>query len=176
MKFLTSLLIGILAFSLSMQGVQAAGETVSVKLVNYVKDKTVLSFNVYGSYQIEGSDVVIDSSRQNTYSVKAEAGDVVLYRGNTKLKNFGSSMKLVPTITNAMDSFVEIGDKRYLGEMEFTIEGKYIRPINSLQMEEYLKGLVPSEMPASWGKSEWWNGSLKSTIRSSADICACAFR
>ncbi len=159
MKFLTSLLIGILAFSLSMQGVQAAGETVSVKLVNYVKDKTTLSFNVYGSYQIEGSNVVIDSARQNTYSVKAEAGDVVLYRGNSKLKNFGSSMKLVPTITNAMDSFVEIGDKRYLGEMAFTTEGKYIRPINSLQMEEYLKGLVPSEMPASWGEER--NGGME---------------
>ena len=159
MKFFTSLLIGILAFSLSMQGVQAAGETVSVKLVNYIKDKTVVSFNVYGSYQIEGSDVVIDSSRQNTYSVKAEAGDVILYRGSSKLKNFGSSMKLVPTITNAMDSFVEIGDKRYLGGMAFTIEGKYIRPINSLQMEEYLKGLVPSEMPASWGEER--NGGME---------------
>ncbi|MGB8000855.1 MAG: cell wall-binding repeat-containing protein [Anaerobacillus sp.] len=159
MKFFTSLLIGILAFSLSMQGVQAAGETVSVKLVNFVKDKTAVSFNVYGSYQIKGSDVVIDTSPQSAYSVKAEAGDVVLYRGNSKLKNFGSSVKLVPTITNAMDSFVEIGDKRYLGEMAFTVDGKYIRPINSLQMEEYLKGLVPSEMPASWGEER--NGGME---------------
>ncbi|WP_347548755.1 cell wall-binding repeat-containing protein [Pseudalkalibacillus hwajinpoensis] len=151
MKILTSLLVGILAFSLSMNGVQAAGETVSVKLVNYIKDNSMLAFNVYGSYQIEGSDIVLESDRLNEYSVKAEAGNVVLYRGSLQLKNFGSSMKLVPTITNAMDSFVELGEKRYLGEMEFVVEGKYIRPINTLSMEEYLKGVVPSEMPASWG-------------------------
>ncbi len=148
---MTSLLIGILAFSLSMHGVQAAGETVTVKLVNYVKDPTALNFNVIGSYQIKGSEIKIESSQVEEYSVKAESSDVVLYRGNTKLKNFGNSMTLVPTITNAMDSFVAIGDKKYLGEMKFTIEGKYIRPVNTLSMEEYLKGVVPSEMPAYWG-------------------------
>jgi stage II sporulation protein D len=151
LKLFTSLLIGILAFALSMHGVQAAGETVTVKLVNYVKDTTVLKFNVTGSYQIQGSEIEIESSNVGEYSVKAESGDVVLYRGNTKLRNFGSSMTLVPTITNAMDSFVEIGDKKYLGEMKFTVEGKYIRPVNTLPMEEYLKGVVPSEMPAYWG-------------------------
>ncbi len=151
MKLLTSLLVGILAFSLSMHGVQAAGETVTVKLVNYVKDTTVLKFNVTGSYQIQGSEIEIESSNIGEYSVKAESGDVVLYRGNTKLNNFGSAMTLVPTITNAMDSFVAIGDKRYLGEMKFTVDGKYIRPVNTLPMEEYLKGVVPSEMPAYWG-------------------------
>ncbi|PFG14854.1 cell wall-binding repeat-containing protein [Bacillus sp. es.036] len=151
MKLLTSLLVGILAFSLSMHGVQAAGETVTVKLVNYVKDTTVLKFNVTGSYQIQGSEIEIESSNVGEYSVKAESGDVVLYRGNTKLTNFGSAMTLVPTITNAMDSFVAIGDKRYLGEMKFTVDGKYIRPVNTLPMEEYLKGVVPSEMPAYWG-------------------------
>ena len=151
MKLLTSLLVGILAFSLSMHGVQAAGETVTVKLVNYVKDTTALKFNVTGSYQIEGSKIEIESTNMGEYSVKAESGDVVLYRGNTKLTNFGSAMTLVPTITNAMDSFVAIGDKRYLGEMKFTVDGKYIRPVNTLPMEEYLKGVVPSEMPAYWG-------------------------
>lgn len=151
MKLLTSLLVGILAFSLSMHGVQAAGETVTVKLVNYVKDTTALTFNVAGSYQIQGSEIKIESSQVDEYSVKAESSDVVLYRGKTKLKNFGSSMTLVPTITNAMDSFVAIGDKKYLGEMKFTVDGKYIRPVNTLPMEEYLKGVVPSEMPAYWG-------------------------
>ena len=158
MKLLTSLLVGILAFSLSMHGVQAAGETVTVKLVNYVKDTTVLKLNVTGSYQIQGSEIEIESSNVGEYSVKAESGNVVLYRGSTKLKNFGSTMTLVPTITNAMDSFVAIGDKKYLGEMKFTVEGKYIRPVNTLPMEEYLKGVVPSEMPAYWGT----NGGMES--------------
>ncbi|MDQ0482675.1 SpoIID/LytB domain protein [Alkalihalobacillus hemicentroti] len=153
MKIMMSLLIGILAFSLSMQGVEAAEDTVSVKLVNYTKNSNDMSFNVYGSYQIEGSEIVLDSNRLNQYHVKAEGTNVVLYIGDSKLKNFGSAMKLVPTVTNAMDSFVELGDKRYLGEMEFKVEGNYIRPVNTLSMEEYLKGVVPSEMPAYWGNN-----------------------
>ena len=153
MKIIMSLLIGILALSLSMHDVKAAGDTVSVKLVNYIKDSNDLSFNVYGSYQIEGSEIVLDSNRLNQYHVKAEGTNVVLYMGDSKLKNFGSAMKLVPTVTNAMDSFVELGDKRYLGEMEFKVEGNYIRPVNTLSMEEYLKGVVPSEMPAYWGNN-----------------------
>ncbi|TKD70957.1 SpoIID/LytB domain-containing protein [Pseudalkalibacillus hwajinpoensis] len=153
MKIFTSLLVGILAFSLSMHGVQAAGDTVSVKLVNYIKNSNSLSFNVYGSYQIEGSEIVLDSNRLDQYHVKAEGSNVVLYMGDSKLKDFGSSMKLVPTVTNAMDSYVELGGKRYLGGMEFKVEGNYIRPVNTLSMEEYLKGVVPSEMPAYWGNN-----------------------
>ncbi|WLR61322.1 SpoIID/LytB domain-containing protein [Guptibacillus hwajinpoensis] len=153
MKLFTSFLIGILAFSLSMNGVQAAGESVTVKLVNYIKDTTVIKFNVTGSYQIENSSIKIDSSQADEYSVKAEAGKVVLYRGNTKLEDFGNSMTIVPTISKSMDSYVGIGDKKYLGVMKFAIEGKYIRPINTLSIEEYLKGVVPSEMPAYWGNN-----------------------
>ncbi|MBN8210733.1 SpoIID/LytB domain-containing protein [Bacillus sp. NTK071] len=153
MKIFTSLLVGILAFSLSMHGVQAAGDTVSVKLVNYIKNSNDLSFNVYGSYQIEDSEIVLDSNRLDQYHVKAEGSNVVLYMGDSKLKDFGGSMKLVPTVTNAMDSYVELGDKQYLGGMEFKVEGNYIRPVNTLSMEEYLKGVVPSEMPAYWGNN-----------------------
>lgn len=38
--------------------------------------------------------------------------------------------------------------------MKFTIEsGKYVRPINvNIPFEDYLKGVVPHEMPASWQK------------------------
>ena len=36
--------------------------------------------------------------------------------------------------------------------MKFTIESsKYVRPINeNIPFEDYLKGVVPHEMPASW--------------------------
>ena len=39
----------------------------------------------------------------------------------------------------------------YLGNIQFTIESqKYVRPINTLPLEDYLKGVVPGEMPAGW--------------------------
>ncbi|WP_270180139.1 cell wall-binding repeat-containing protein [Alkalihalobacillus sp. CinArs1] len=151
MKVFTSLLAGILALSLSVQHVEAAEDHVSVRLVNFIKNKTEVSFNVNGSYHVDGSEINIQSNDGNQFKVKAESGDVVLYKGNSKLGNFGDSMTLVPTITGAKDSYIELGDKSYLGEIEMTVEGNYIRPINTLPMEDYLKGVVPSEMMPYWG-------------------------
>lgn len=153
MKFFASLLVGIFALSLSVQHVQAAEDQVSVRLVNFIKNKTEVSFNVNGSYHVDGSDVDIQSKDDNQFKVKAESGDAVLYKGNSKIGNFGDSLKLVPTITGAKDSYIELGDKSYLGVIEMKVEGNYIRPINTLPMEDYLKGVVPSEMLPYWGNN-----------------------
>ncbi|MFP3386925.1 SpoIID/LytB domain-containing protein, partial [Tritonibacter sp. SIMBA_163] len=42
----------------------------------------------------------------------------------------------------------------YLGTILFRMSGTTkIQPVNSLPFEDYLKGVVPSESPASWGAS-----------------------
>jgi stage II sporulation protein D len=38
----------------------------------------------------------------------------------------------------------------YRGSFSFVKSGSYVEAINYLDMEDYLKGVVPSEMPASW--------------------------
>lgn len=43
--------------------------------------------------------------------------------------------------------------RRYAGELAIVPEGgARIRPVNVLPLEEYLKGVVPAEMPPFWGK------------------------
>src|SRR5690606_16978032 len=49
------------------------------------------------------------------------------------------------------DSYISLNNRPYFGDMKFTIDKNgYVRPYNTLPFELYLKGVVPSEMPASW--------------------------
>ncbi|MCL6561143.1 MAG: SpoIID/LytB domain-containing protein, partial [Firmicutes bacterium] len=42
------------------------------------------------------------------------------------------------------------GFKRYRGNMEFVVEGGKLAAVNELNIEDYLKGVVPSEIPGHW--------------------------
>ncbi len=42
------------------------------------------------------------------------------------------------------------GSKRYRGSIEFRVESGWLTTVNELNIEDYLRGVVASEMPASW--------------------------
>jgi stage II sporulation protein D len=136
----------------------AAGEPISVKLQNYIGSKSSLPFSTSGDYQVKGTSIFIQPGA--AYTIKVESGKLSLYKGTALVKKFDGNVSIIPTITEAMDRSMTIKgnyDKRYLGEVEFTVEsGKYVRPVNHINLEDYLKGVVPAEMPASWGD----NGGL----------------
>ncbi len=57
-------------------------------------------------------------------------------------------------LLEALDADFRSGseERRYAGTLEIVPEGgPRIRPVNVLPLEEYLKGVVPAEMPPSWG-------------------------
>lgn len=60
-------------------------------------------------------------------------------------------MRIKPETYNESNR-ISLNGKEYLGTVNFSIEsGKYIRPVNeNIPFEDYLKGVVPNEMPASW--------------------------
>ncbi|MDQ7861576.1 SpoIID/LytB domain-containing protein [Peribacillus frigoritolerans] len=58
-----------------------------------------------------------------------------------------ASFKVIPV---KPDSSLSINGRPYQGSFSFTAEDGYIRPINTVYMEDYLKGVVPLEMPALW--------------------------
>ncbi|MDA8344364.1 MAG: SpoIID/LytB domain-containing protein [Thermaerobacter sp.] len=45
---------------------------------------------------------------------------------------------------------VAIQGKAYRGDLSFTLQGTALEVVNTLPLEQYLYGVVPSEMPASW--------------------------
>ncbi|MGG4167048.1 SpoIID/LytB domain-containing protein [Bacillus sp. es.034] len=137
---------------------QAAGQPIEVKLQNYIGSKTALPFTTNGDYQIKGTSIFIQPGA--SYTMKVESGDLSLYKGSSLVKKFSGNVTIIPTITESMDRAMTINgnsEKKYLGEVEFTVEsGKYVRPVNHINLEDYLKGVVPAEMPSSWGA----NGGL----------------
>ena len=124
-------------------------ETVSVKLTRYLFNKTEISLAIKGKYLINNS---IEITEGNDYSIKVENGSYLsLYVNGNKVQTFQNSFLISP-IQYGTNNYAIINGREYLGNIEFTVEdSKYIRPINTLPIEDYLKGVVPGEMPASWG-------------------------
>jgi SpoIID/LytB domain protein len=91
----------------------------------------------------------------SSYTAKVVNGDLVLYKGSSVVKNFGNeSFTLTTSYSTSNRLNIRTGtDRTYLGTIEFTNENNKVKPINkSIPFEDYLKGVVPREMPASWNE------------------------
>lgn len=123
---------------------------VNVKLVNYLGNKTEISIIPNGNYQIENTNIVLENKTQ--YKLKIEGSKIKVYKNNSVLGQF-ESIKITPLSPN---NSLSINNRAYLGSFNFvkeTIKEKtHIRPINSINIENYLRGVVPAEMPALWPK------------------------
>ncbi|AST91142.1 hypothetical protein BC6307_07540 [Sutcliffiella cohnii] len=152
MKKVTSiLLILLLAFSsFPIQNFHASAQTtqqpnVSVKLVNYLGNVHELTINFTGNYVLN-NNIQIENGK--TYRLRNEGGSLVLMEGTTRIHTF-NEFSFVPSIYNE-EHRIRINNRPYLGTIRFVAEGSFVRPINTIPVEDYLKGVVPSEMPASW--------------------------
>lgn len=118
---------------------------IQVKLVNYLGNKTEISLKPSGSYTTSDGNVSLKSNV--LYTLKSENGRIVLYEDKRRLKEF-ESFEVKPS---AAENTLAINNRPYLGSFQFVMENKvYIRPINAISMENYVKGVVPNEMPATW--------------------------
>lgn len=126
---------------------KAAGTepTVSVKLANYLGNQSSITVEPSETYVIENSSLLLEKGK--SYYVKVQSSGVALYDGSSKLADF-ASFKAIPSTYSAT---LSINGRKYLGDMQFTNEGgKYVRPVNTVPMEDYLKGVVPKEIYTSW--------------------------
>ena len=123
----------------------AEGSTeMKVKLKNFLGNQTTVTISATGDYQTSDGEVFIQSGEELT--VKVEDGKLAVYKNAKKLETFAS---FIATPIKE-DSLFSINNRPYAGSLEFTVEGGYIRPINHVHIEEYVKGVVPREMPALW--------------------------
>jgi stage II sporulation protein D len=57
---------------------------------------------------------------------------------------------LVPPLKISANAPVSVGGTAYRGKLTLTLEGKLVDVIDAVGLEQYLKGVVPSEMPSRW--------------------------
>ncbi|WNF37324.1 SpoIID/LytB domain-containing protein [Bacillaceae bacterium IKA-2] len=136
-----------------------------VRLKNYLGDKTTIPIKFTGNYQVfEDAKIVLEANKE--YQIKLSGGKLQLFDGSTLLKTFTSVFTLIPERyyeDNYMAEYIFIDKRAYLGQIQFTVENsKFIRPINTLRLEDYLKSVVPHEMPAWWGNATGGMEALKS--------------
>ncbi|WP_129706808.1 SpoIID/LytB domain-containing protein [Priestia megaterium] len=150
-KFLAVLLMLSLlimfGYNATIKPVQAAETepTVSVKLKNYLGNQSSIKIKPSQSYTIADSKVTLQASTE--YEVKVAGSKINLLHNQEVLGEF-DSFTVKPS---TYEAFLSINNRNYLGNVQFTNEGnKYVRPINTIPMEDYLKGVVPKEVYTSW--------------------------
>lgn len=117
----------------------------------YISRFTVLGGNASVSENLKNSlPNVLPLKSGLRYSIKSSGSSLSLYEGSKLVKDFGSnSFLLTPDAYG--NSIIKINDVPYIGDMQFTNEAGTIQPINlNIPFEDYLKGVVPREMPALW--------------------------
>ncbi len=141
-----TLLMQLLDPALSYAEEIPSSNLVSVKLVNNIGSMTSLSIDLTGDFQLKENS---QSYSTSSLKVQTDQNALVLSKGSEILYR-GSSITFLPD-TYGVNSIIKVNSQPYLGQMQFVLEnGLFIRPINTLPMEDYLKGVVPLEMPASW--------------------------
>lgn len=116
----------------------------NVKLINYLGNVNELTFTVAGQYKTNE----INIEENNKYRIQLKNGKLALYENNSFLRE-EPSFVFRPREYN-YETYMTIKNMPYLGAIQFITEGSFIRPINTLPIEDYLKGVIPHEMPASW--------------------------
>src|SRR4051812_40643032 len=148
-KVLVSFLSFFSLFNLIITGASAdtLEPKVQVKLVNYIGNQSQLTITPTGDYLVQDSNIRLTSGKP--YLVRYDSNKVSLVDGSTVLFQ-ADSLNLLPAMeTNSLT----INNRPYLGSFHFIPESsKYVRPINDVFMEDYLKGVVPFEMMAGWNK------------------------
>lgn len=90
-----------------------------------------------------GSRIVILNGSGKTTDMGAMANPAVKSAAKSAVLSWNSGLNLV-TLTD------QAGSRRYRGSIQFMIEGGRLTAVNELNIEDYLRGVVPSEMPSDW--------------------------
>ena len=139
-----SLFLSVFPFGHGFAEVQSE-PIVKVKLINFLGNKSEVTLKPNGDYKTNDPNILLKSG--STYLIKLENEKIALYKDNNILNSY-DSFSGSPIQSSSQ---LSINSRLYLGSFDFMIENKkYIRPLNSVSMENYLKGVVPIEMYPFW--------------------------
>jgi len=143
--FLLGLVMMIIFPVLSNVPVQASGEPdLQVALKNYLGNVKEITLYPEVDYSTNLGETKLLAKQ--SYKLIIKSGSIVVLNGTKELGKT-TSLEVKPLQGNGP---ISINKRPYLGSFKFVIESGNLRPINTIGLEAYLKGVVPAEMPASW--------------------------
>ncbi|MEH7237341.1 SpoIID/LytB domain-containing protein [Bacillus sp. JJ1562] len=124
-----------------------AEEFVRVRLENFVGDAQEIQMQFTGDYFT--LDPALSLQEGVNYRLYVKKGNLYLKGGEVN-QQVDNSFLLIPR-SYSENHRVYINERPYLGAMEFQVENNhFVRPVNQLPLEDYLKGVVPLEVFPSW--------------------------
>ncbi|WP_342499777.1 SpoIID/LytB domain-containing protein [Bacillus sp. FSL M7-0791] len=126
-------------------------DSISSSLKKLLKDNGTHTYHIAGSSSVL-SDTLKNSLAKQVYLKKNQNYQLNISNGKISLKGIKTynTVRVVPE-KYSTKNVLQIAGKPYLGDVNFAIESGYIRPtLENIPFEDYLKGVVPNEMPASW--------------------------
>ncbi|MGG0640714.1 SpoIID/LytB domain-containing protein [Bacillus sp. FSL R5-0820] len=126
-------------------------DSVTASLKALLKEKGTYAYHLAGSTSAI-TDSLKNSLAKQVYLKKNQNYQLNISNGKISLKGIKTynTLRVVPE-KYSTKNVLKIAGKPYLGNVNFAIESGYIRPTNeNIPFEDYLKGVVPNEMPASW--------------------------
>ena len=120
-------------------------QPINVKLITGVNNVSQLSFSLTNEYVLKNSNTSLSAGN---YVIKNANNQLTLSKDGSPVFT-GASILIEPASYDA-NHMLKIGSYTYLGTFEFKTEGAFVRPFNTLEFEDYLKGVVPFEMSNSW--------------------------
>lgn len=125
----------------------AADPIIKVKLKGYLGNKSEITVEPEVTYTTNLANVKLESNKK--YTLRVSGTDIVVLTDSKEIGK-ASEIEVQPETGNGP---LSINGRTYLGSLRFIMEdGKFIRPYNSVGLEDYLKGVVPAEMPALWNQ------------------------
>ncbi|WP_375090244.1 SpoIID/LytB domain-containing protein [Peribacillus sp. RS7] len=125
----------------------AADPIIKVKLKGYLGNKSEITVEPEVTYTTNLANVKLESNKK--YTLRVSGTDIVVLTDSKEIGK-ASEIEVKPETGNGP---LSINGRTYLGSLRFIMEdGKFIRPYNSIGLEDYLKGVVPAEMPALWNQ------------------------
>jgi stage II sporulation protein D len=128
--------------------------TIYPNVVNVsVYKATSLTLTLTNAYQLSNNDTGLATPipANSVVTIKNNGTAIeISFTGVTQTSTTGFKVQELP---NILPSIAALSNGiSYRGSFSFVKNGSYVGVTNYLDMEDYLKGVVPSEMPASWPK------------------------
>ncbi|NGY89136.1 SpoIID/LytB domain-containing protein [Bacillus megaterium] len=125
------------------------GSPISVRLGYSAFQKPSYSFTISGTYSVrEKNDITLTNG---TYTVRNNASKIEILKDANVLYS-GPQITLFP-VDYDREHTIQLGSYKFLGNMTFRPSGSYVLPVNTLEQEDYLLGVVSSEMSDGWGST-----------------------